>query len=179
MKIKVLLFSICLAIFCSGCKSEEPLIVSPYDQIDTISDVWIEAEQETISPLGIKIIFHNTSERDDLFTGLWFCVEENKDETWYSLPLPAETVGFPSVDIDIPTASEIAFGFTDGIHYHSNSEISWKRSPPNEMVFQWEDIYGELPAGNYRLIICLSSKKDIPLSETSPKYYLSAPFSIS
>ncbi len=177
MKSKHSLFFLLLFVFFSGCRADDSLAFSPYTEVDTITDVWIEVDQTTVSSCGTKITIHNTSDRDDFCTGLWFCVERNEDGTWYSLPFQGETVGFPLIDIAIPTASEINSGFIDGLHYDSNSEISWRRYPPNELNCLWEDMYGDLPKGDYRLIISLFSKKDIP-SEDVPKYYLSAPFSI-
>lgn len=179
MKKKPLIFLLVFAFLFSGCKSGEPLDISPYSEVDTLEDIWIEVDPETVSSSGTKIIIYNTSDRDDFFTGLWFCIEVNKDGIWYSLPYINDGVGFPTPDIPIPTVSEINAGFIDGIHYDSNSKVSWRRFPPNEMNCQWEHMYGELPKGDYRLIISLASYRDLPSSEDSPEYYLSAHFPLT
>ena len=170
---------LCLYIvsFSFGCSANTTHTPSPYIDLNTLDDVWIEVDQATISCSSVKIFMHNTSERDDFFTGLWYSVERKEDDTWYSLPFQTDAIGFPSLDIEIPTASEISSGFIDGIDYNSKSELAWKRNPPNEMEFKFENLYGELSAGDYRIIIEVMSKKDIPIDD-SDKYYLSAPFSI-
>jgi hypothetical protein len=179
MKLKFLFVFLFFALLISGCGYDEPLVASPYDELDTLTDVWIEVDPSTISSCGTEIIIHNNSDRDDLFTGLWFCIEVDKDGTWFSLPLNQETVGFPSLDIDILTDAEIRADSTDVLPDDSIGDLLRTHFSPNRISFQWEDWYGALPRGDYRLIISLLSKKDIPISETSPKYYLSAPFSIS
>lgn len=178
MKKKCILF-LCLYIlsFSFGCGANTDYSPSPYIDLNTLDDIWIEADQESISCSSVRIFIHNTSERDDFFTGLWYCIEEKKGDTWYSLPLQDYGGFVPSLAIEIPTASEISSGFIDGIDYNSKSELAWKRSPPNEMEFKFEYLYGKLSAGDYRIIIEVMSEKDIPIDD-SDKYYLSAPFSI-
>ena len=175
---KCLLF-LCLYIlaFSFGCEANTNYNPSPYIDVDILDDIWIEVEQENISSDSVKISIINTSERDDFFTGLWYCIEEKNGDAWYSLPLQDYGGFFPSLAIKIPTASEISSGFIDGIHYNSESKLAWQRNPPNEMVFKFEYLYGKLSAGDYRIIIEVMSENDIPI-EDSDKYYLSAPFSI-
>lgn len=153
--------------------------LSPYDTVNAIEGIWIEIDQTTLTPSGAEIITHNTTERNDLFRGLSYCIEKYRKGNWYTFaPLPDITFGAPSLDIHIPTASEIEAGFVDGLHYYSDSEFSWARYPPNRIGCKWEYDYGVLPSGDYRIIIDLISYDDIPLTENSPVYYLSAQFSI-
>lgn len=163
----------------AGCGSEAKT-PSPFDDVDTLDGVWIEVKPETVSSTGTEIVFHNSTDRDDLFFGVQYIVEESGGDGWYTLPeQSAGSADGPLIDLHIPTASAIEAGFVEGVDYHPDSQMSWRRTPPNEMHYNWKDVYGELPPGDYRILIEVCSEPDLPQSGDLPGYYLSAPFSIT
>lgn len=132
--------------------------LSPYQEVDTIDGVWMEVDSATISFEGAVFVIHNMTERTDLDTGPGFCIEKRRGRAWYTLPLlSGGPWDGPLVAWPIPPDS-------------SGRPLSYK--------CDWTQTYGELPPGNYRLLKEVTSLLDVPLSEDSPRYYLSAPFAV-
>ena len=132
--------------------------LSPYQEVDTIDGVWMEVDSATVSPKGAVFVIHNMTERTDLDTGPGFCIEKRRGRAWYTLPL-------------------LSGGPWDG------PLVAWPIPPdssgrPLSCECDWTWAYGELPPGDYRLLKEVPSLLDVPLSEDSPRYYLSAEFTV-
>lgn len=164
----------------TGCGGEEKA-GAPFTDADTLDGVWITVKAETVASTGVEVVFHNTTDREDLIYGVEYSVvEEGEDGSWYTLPqVSGSTADGPLIDFHIPAASAIEAGFTEGVDYDPDSELAWYRLPPNEMSCDWADVHGELPPGYYRIFVKVQSELDMPLTEDSPAYYLSAPFTIA
>lgn len=167
-----------LALFWTVRQGQTSLDPSPYTETDMLDGIWLEARCEPAAPGGVDIIFHNETERTDLFHGLGFCIEKERNSRWYRIPVIS---GSPVSDIDIPipSASKAEAGFVDGIDYDSDSRNFWQQRPPNELRCDWTHQYGALPPGRYRVVLEVWSKDDSPISYDTPKHFLSAPFSIT
>lgn len=144
----------------AGCgKAEEGR--SPFDEVDTIDGVWIEAKEGTVTstgtveagardpvgglsveagdvtPTGMEVIFHNLAEWEDLVYGLDFSLDWfNENQEWE--PYPKQPQQAPGEE-PIPTyANAVAIFIRPGDSTHT---IDWA----------WK--YGELPPGFYCLTL--------------------------
>lgn len=182
-------FALAVCLSLTGC-AHEPSNLSPYTDVNTIEGVWIEVKPGTVSPTGVEVEFHNTTtERTNYFNGvtygLGYCgVEERVDDSWHVLPcLDGVFSGNYGPDWGryIYTQSELEQIFADasydpdsGLPWDPDSELRWFRYPPNTMGYDWESEYGELPSGDYRIIVDVTTGS----GETLTTYYLTAEFQI-
>ena len=148
--------------------------VSPYQEVDTLEDVWIEAKPGTVTPYGMVILIHNTAERGDYETGDGYVVEKKRGDQWYTIPgsrLSFDMPG-PLIAYLIPTASEIEQASApDGGNRGKSRGSEW--------TYGWSGACGELPPGDYRLLLEVDAAEDIHLEGYEGPWYLSAPFTIS
>ena len=164
--------------------------LSPYEEVNSVEGLWIEVKPETVSTTGVEVEFHNTTaERTDFINGftygVGYCgVEKREDDSWYELPC---LDGFfsggdgPSIDFHIYTQPELEQMFADagydpdsGLPWKPDSPFSWGKYPPNTMGYSWESDYGELPPGEYRIIVDVLTGS----GKTLTTYYLTAQFQI-
>lgn len=144
----------------------------PYREVNAIEGVWLELQPKTLTPGGAEGVIRNMTEREDLDTGPGFCVERRIGRRWYAHPnklYPGHALSpemGPLLAIPILSASQITAKVLEG------------GKPGTELSFSWEWAYGELPPGEYRVVIRVSSALDIPLTSDSPEYYLTAEFTI-
>lgn len=156
-----------------GC-SEESREPSPYEEVNTLDGIWIEVKEDTLTPNGLEIVFHNTTERDDYFYGAWYVLEKHQKEHWFSVNALPDAVRFiEDWARRLLPEEEMEQKYSAG-----KNQTDLESYPPNEMSYDWKGYYGELPSGEYRIVIYLLSDFDRPIQETSPRYYLSANFSI-
>ena len=149
--------------------------------VDTVEGVRIEIKAGSLSPHGAEIVFYNDTERRDYYTGVYCQIERKRWNRWYRVPYIIKIEGpFSELTMSrpIPTHSAIEAGFVPGRDYHPDSDFSWSRCPPNELCFDWTLEHGELPPGDYRLLMEVLSEYDEYDEDYHPRY-LSAPFTIS
>ncbi len=161
----------------SGCSVDK--LPSSCGAVNTLDGIWIEIRPGSVTSTGLELVFQNTSDRDDFTYGCQFCLEEKHWGKWYLVD-PGPANDGPSWDRHIYTR-ERAEAFPAG-------QVDWYgpvpgRSDghgygPNEMGYTWDRHYGELPEGDYRIVIELLSDRDSPIREDSPRYYLAAEFSV-
>ncbi len=159
-----------MPLFLAGCsdRRSEP---SSYEAVNTLDGIWIEVKEETVTPTGLEIVFHNTTDRDDYFYGAWYALEVYSKGKWLKVnPLP--DVEWSQEDWDRRVYTQ------EKLERFGNGRTEWSGYLPNEMGYDWEWYYGALPRGKYRIVIYLLSDFDKPIQETSPRYYLAANFGI-
>jgi len=148
------LLLILLLLTLTACQTQ----TSPFSEVDTLEGMWIEAVPETVTPAGLTVSFHNSTERDDIVYACGFCVEEQKGERWYPLFRTSMVWEGPTIALPFPTASQLEAG------------------APNEQAYYWKSYCGALGPGTYRLVIAVSSMED----KAEPvDYFLTAPFEIT
>lgn len=169
----ILLFAPLLFNGCSTDNGEENRETSPYKEVNTMTGIWIEVKEKTAKPTGLELIFHNTTEREDYFYGAWYVLELYTKEQWLTVtPLPG--VEWTMEDWARPV-------YTQGVlemEYCNDDFTEWSSYQRNEMGYDWEWYYGELPSGEYRIVTYLLSNFEKPIKKTTPRYYLAASFSI-
>ena len=168
----LLLLSILLFTSCSSKPNKNfgKDMLSPYNEKTTLENVWIEVKEDTVTPTGLEIVFHNTSTRDDLYFGSWLALEKQHDKQWFKIDYLEGNDNFAWLDwarkiytdeyleqarIKGETWTELAFEFL-----------------PNEMTYNWEPLYGKLAKGEYRIVVEVTSRPDYA------RYYLTAEFII-
>jgi len=143
-------------------------VPSPYNTLNTLESIWIEIKEETVSPTGLEIVFHNNSTNmNEFIYGAWYVLEVYRNGRWVKLR--------PYSELPIPWWAA---------YVHTSKELEQGGLPsvpggyqPNEMGYEWEARYGKLRRGEYRIVIIVSSTRAIPIGDTSlNKYYLSASF---
>lgn len=132
--------------------------LSPYDEVNTIDGVWLEADN--VTPTSADISFYNTDGRGDLFYGNPYDIERRSGDSWQPLEYINEGIDF-TMEAIMLLPSDSPDGLTDVRSY------------------DWELYYGPLEPGEYRFITSMMSHDDLPRTDYSPVYYLSAEFTIS
>lgn len=173
------LLALCVSTLLALAVGQQEARRSPYTAVDRLEGVWIEMDPDTVTPAGGEIVLHNATSRPDFIYGMDYALEEKLWGRWYTVPrVPDVRISVPDIDLHIPTARQISAGFTEGVDYDPDSELSHKRYPPNRMGYFWELRYGSLPPGEYRLVIDVDSSRNAPIKRDYPCYYLTAPFTI-
>ena len=80
-----------------------------------------------VTPTGVTVIIQDDN-REPLVYGEWFVIEREKDGVWYEVKTKISNYGF--------------------------NEIGWLTDERGglTMTVDWEWLYGELPAGHYRIL---------------------------
>lgn len=144
-----LIFFICLLM--SGCNDmmigEKSIL-----EISDTNDFTLTVEE--VSPIGIEIKISNNSPKT-LFWGSWFVIEKKVNENWF------EVIQLKMEDNGAKRSWTNTLAFLD-----SNETRIIEQ--------QWENGYGELPKGDYRII------KDFFFDERNQdeKIYVACEFSI-
>lgn len=143
---------------CAGERQER----SPFEEVNTLEGLQLQAKPGTVTPTGMTVVFCNTTERDDFIYGIWYCIEEQRDGAWYTIPPLLEEYkgvgGGPTVGYEIPSASAIEAGVS------------------NEREYDWSLPFGTLEPGEYRLLTIVGSLLDHTGSEDC---FLAAEFTIN
>lgn len=159
-RVFALLFLLSLLAGLPGCAGERQER-SPFEEVNTLEGLQLQAKPGTVTPTGMTVVFCNTTERDDFIYGIWYCIEEKRDGVWYTIPpllKEYETVGGgPTVGYEIPSASAIEAGVS------------------NEMEYDWSLPFGTLEPGEYRLLIIASCMAERP---NCKDYFMTAEFTI-
>ena len=137
---KMVVFLLAFALFTVGCSDAKSEGKQPFESVSTQTepvdaptefDLGVTIAVENLTPTGATLrIEHSGGEvTGDLMTGSAFTLEKLDDNVW----LPVEPI--------VP-ADQIAF---TAEAYGPALDGTW------EMETNWEYLYGELPAGTYRL----------------------------
>ncbi len=155
-----LLFLLSLTVVLSGC-GEEGQERSPFEEVNPLEGLQLQAKPGTVTPTGMTVVFCNTTERDDFIYGVWYCIEEKRDGAWYTIPPLLEEYklvgGGPTVGYEVPSASAIEAGVS------------------NEMEYDWSLPFGTLEPGEYRLLTIVNCMVERP---NCKDYFMTAEFSI-
>ncbi len=114
------------------------------EEVNTLKGAGIQVSEDKASPVGIAIEIHNQSDKD-LNYGQDYSIQKEKDGRWYVVE-PLSPVAVTMELLWIPTGSEDA------------------------MEINWEDSYGKLPKGHYRIIKSFADEQK--------GYYLAGEFTI-
>src|SRR5690625_5016975 len=128
----IILLSITLIILVScgnnSNNSSEKLNPSEYKTTNNLEDVTMKVDEQTISPEGLTVIFENNSDKDCIY-GDPFTLEKIVDGKWFEVPIELEdNYGFNDIGYELPPDSS------------------------SELDIDWEWLYGNLDASNYRII---------------------------
>lgn len=159
--------------FFSGCKKNDDALSESLSDVDNFKDATtsaMEASKINESSYTVNNFYNaNISVKEDSITtesisveitytgddtgnlGEWFILEANKNDKWYALPILMSNYDFN--DIAYPIEN-------DG---------------SRTMDYNWKDLYGTLPSGEYRIIIKINNYR-APGNFTT--YYLAVPFTI-
>lgn len=182
----VFLLILCIfACFAWVRQARRDALLSPYQEVDTLEGVWIEAKPGTVTPNGAVIVIHNATERRDFETGVQFLVEEKRGNQWYTIPDSGFSfmVG-PLLAISFPTASEIRLADKmrqEPVLGSERREWSFHRRAAytgTERDYDWTWACGALPPGDYRLLLEVDAADDLLLEGYQGPWYLSAPFTV-
>lgn len=140
-KISVILIAVCFMMLCGcGIKLGEEFT----EEVNALEGAEFIVDADQVTPTGITYTISNQSEKD-LSYGRDYSLQQEKDGKWYRIEPKSEL----AVTLELLW---IPAGNTD------TEEISW------------EDAYGKLPSGNYRIL------KNF--SDNERGYYLTGEFSI-
>ena len=101
--------------------------------VSTIDKVMVSIKENTLTKTGAVLIIKNESNTNHL-TGEAFYVEKKENGKWYSLK-PKHVLFWIAIGYDIKTNEE------------------------REFECNWDDMYGKLEKGTYRLVKELDSKR--------------------
>lgn len=150
MKKIILLILLTLAITGCGSKKEKfvPGTLDGETDIKEISDIFtLNIDEESVTPNGLSLTLTNNGDITYYLYG-GFKIEKKQDDKWYNLKM------------------ERSMGVTLNLKPVDPGES-------NTFNFEWQIWYGELPNGEYRIIMDFYEyeKEDVP-------YYSAAEFSI-
>lgn len=140
---------LCLVLLC-GCQKKEKFTIDALDGVNVRNDLGVSLTLESITPAGGKFILFNESTESYVYTGSYF-LDMRTDEGW----------GYMQ-----PTGDSLTFTLL-------NQELNMFDS--YTLTYNWSRAFGELPAGEYRLV-----KKIIPYEGNSvqEEFYVTCEFTI-
>lgn len=101
---------------------------SEFTEINRLNKVNMRVEEDTISPTGLTLLFEN-SENKNYTYGEAYTLETKINKAWYQVPIEIEE----------------DYGFLDiGYNLPANGTAEW--------TVDWEWLYGDLDAGDYRIV---------------------------
>jgi len=146
---KKVLFCLCcglLSISLVGCGSNSLKLGEKSNYEINNSTINMVIDKKSISNTGLKIFMENyTGENYEYGAG--FSIEYQKKGIWYSI-IPKEEMNFIMMAYLL------------------------ENNTTKELNFNWEDSYGKLPSGKYRIVKSISKEKE------SVEIYISAEFII-
>lgn len=121
-----------------------------YEALSDITDVNMAIKKDSSSPVGAILVFENDSNKQIVF-GQEYILETRVDNIWYEIPIRP----------DKPNLSKAGY------------EVSFGQS--KEFEVEWQELYGELKPGVYRIIKDLI---DFRTSSNWEKGYMACEFEI-
>lgn len=108
-------------------KNTADLEESALGEVNTLDNVSMRADKESVSPTGLVLVFENNPDVDVIY-GEDLLLEEAIEDQWYEVPLTI--------------SGDYAY-----------EDIGYEVDPAEEafMEIDWEWLYGELDEGNYRI----------------------------
>ena len=107
-------------------------------------------KEGTVTSTGITVIFKNNTDKQCIY-GEYFLLEKRMYQKWYQVPAIIDNYGFNMI----------------GYHLASGEN--------REMEVNWEWLYGNLDAGEYRI---MKDILDYRKSGDYDEYYLAAEFTV-
>lgn len=140
---------LCLALLC-GCQKKEKFTIDALDGVNVRNDLGVSLTAESITPTGGEFVLSNDSAEPYSYTGFYY-LDMRTDEGW----------GYMK-----PTDDSLIFTLLNQKLYMMDSYT---------LSYNWSRAFGELPAGEYRLV-----KEIIPFEGNSveEKFYVSCEFTI-
>ncbi|TVP91492.1 immunoglobulin-like domain-containing protein [Alkalibacterium sp.] len=134
MKIKTryLLLTALAVYLLNACNNEvqentADLEESTLGEVNTIDNVSMTADSESVSPTGVTVIFENNSEQQLIYSED-ILLEESIEEQWYELPVTLSgDYGYEDIGYEVDSGEE------------------------SSMAINWEWLYGDLDEGYYRI----------------------------
>ena len=120
-----------------------------YKDLSYFSNVNMEVEEGSISPLGVTLVLKNEANKKVLVEDQ-YCLERKADDCWYELPL-----------LDEYCLSK------------PGCELSFLQS--RKLKLDWQTLYGKLEPGDYRIIKNIKDSKGLC---SYNKGYLATEFAI-
>ncbi len=114
------------------------------EEVNALNGAKIQVSEEKTTPVGIAFEIHNQSDKD-LNYGQDYSIQKEKDGRWYVVE-PSNPVAVTMELLWVPSGSE------------------------ETMEVNWEDSYGKLPKGHYRIIKSFADEQK--------GYYLAGEFTI-
>lgn len=127
----------------------EPTI---YETVNNFDGITMNVKDGTVSSSGLTVIFENKSDKQGVY-GEYFLLEKNINGKWYQVPVTLDDeLEFPMIGYDLAP------------------------SDVNEWTVDWGIIYGNLDAGEYRIVKYVH---DFRISGDYDKYNLAAEFTVN
>lgn len=142
----------CLTYGCSNISENQvdELDETPYINLDYLSSATTSVVNDSVTSISISIATtyngNNECSLDE-----WFVIEVNKNNKWYTLPYINQGTEFIDMGYIID------------------------ESGTRQMDYNWEEIYGTLPEGDYRIITRITEIENTIYT----KYFISTPFKIN
>ncbi|MFA1643463.1 immunoglobulin-like domain-containing protein [Chryseomicrobium imtechense] len=136
MRHSLLLFVLLLSLLtgCSFSEKSAELVKSDVTEVNTLDEVSLEVLNDTLTPSGLTLHLINSAEHSVGYNGS-FSLERKIEGDWYVVN---DVVGG-------------RFAFTDeGLGTDKNS--------CTDMAIDWRGIYGELDAGDYRILFNVNNE---------------------
>lgn len=150
----ILSMILCMIILvaCGEEPSENETDFSPslHATVNDLPGVSMIVKEDTISPLGLTVVFANESDEELLYGDEYF-LEVKIANKWYEVTIQQDDYGFDAIGYGLQADDKA------------------------EMKIDWRWIYGELVAGEYHLIKSITESKGMGNSD---EYFLAAPFTI-
>lgn len=146
----LLAFSLTFAVY---ARNTQPLEPADFPGVNTLPDISMEANRDTLSPTGLTVVVVNRSESDISF-GARFWLDTLIDGQWYKVPY-----GDQGTD-------EIAW---DDWGQYARAGVSTTLEP-----MEWSRLYGSLPPGEYRLV----KNGHMGSGSNTATYYFAAAFTL-
>lgn len=108
---------------------------TPYDTVNDVEGVILAYKEGTASVTDVTVIFENGTDKEYMY-GEEFFIEKKVDDTWHQVPVALIDYGFIGIGYPLSPSSEA------------------------EKVYDWEVVYGELPAGTYRIVTSVIETTD-------------------
>lgn len=147
MKKKIFLIAAIGLLCLTACTKNEFNVGVKSDTQITKRDILLEIKENTLTDTGLTLIMKNNSINDVLY-GEDYKLEIKENGTWYN------------IDVEI---NFISIGY------------AIKSKETKELVINWENSYGKLASGDYRIIKSVSYNGN---AEYKNDFYISAEFKI-
>lgn len=124
--------------------------LTTYEIVNNFDGVIMIEKENTVSSSGLTVIFKNNTDKQCIY-GEYYILEKRINQKWYLVPAIIDNYGFNLIGYDLPPGNS------------------------REMEVNWEWLYGNLDAGEYRIV-----KDILNFGKTGDydKYYLAAEFTV-